>query len=106
MNFAAQLSPVGGHMLLDDSDQQYRDPDGNMLVARDAGQKAALEALADRWPWTLSWQELVDAARAGLGRGARLRGRGVWRRRLRASAAVDDWQRLTSRLGSTLSSSA
>ena len=62
MNFAAQLSPVGGHTLLDDSDQQYRDPDGNMLVARDAGQKAALEALADRWPWTLSWQEIVDAA--------------------------------------------
>ena len=72
MNFAAQLSPVGGHTLLDDSDQQYRDPDGNMLVARDAGQKAALEALADRWPWTLSWQELVDAARARLGRVGRL----------------------------------
>ena len=72
MNFAAQLSPVGGHTLLGDSDQQYRDPDGNMLVARDAGQKAALEALADRWPWTLSWQELVDAARARLGRVGRL----------------------------------
>ena len=36
--------------------------------SRDAGQKAALDALADRWPWTLSWQELVDAARARLGR--------------------------------------
>jgi len=87
MNFAAQLSPVSGHTLLDDSDQQYRDPDGNMLVARDAGQKAALEALADRWPWTLSWQELVDAARARLGRVGRL--------------AAPDLE-----LGSTLSSSA
>ena len=87
MNFVAQLSPVGGHTLLDDSDQQYRDPDGNMLVARDAGQKAALDALADRWPWTLSWQELVDAARARLGRVGRL--------------AAPDLE-----LGSTLSSSA
>ena len=34
----------------------------------DAALDAAIDALSDRWPWTLSWQELVDAARARLAR--------------------------------------
>ena len=36
------------------------------LATDDAVSKAAIDALTDRWPWTLSWQDLVDAARARL----------------------------------------
>jgi hypothetical protein len=34
------------------------------LVTHDAALKAAIDALSDRWPWTLSWHELVSSARA------------------------------------------
>jgi methyltransferase-like protein/2-polyprenyl-3-methyl-5-hydroxy-6-metoxy-1,4-benzoquinol methylase len=68
MHFAASLPSLTGETRLDDSSQQYGDPDGSNLVTRDAGLKAAIDALTDRWPWTLSWQELVDAARARLAR--------------------------------------
>jgi methyltransferase-like protein/SAM-dependent methyltransferase len=68
MHFAASLPPFSGETRLDDSSQQYGDPDGGNLVTRDAGLKAAIDALTDRWPWTLSWQELVDVARARLAR--------------------------------------
>jgi methyltransferase-like protein len=37
-------------------------------ATNDSAIAAAIDALTDRWPWTLSWQELVDAARARLGR--------------------------------------
>ena len=66
MHFAASLPPLTGETRLDDSSQQYGDLDGSNLVTHDAGLKAAIDALTDRWPWTLSWQELVDAARARL----------------------------------------
>ena len=42
--------------------------DGRNLLTHDAALKAAVDALTDRWPWTLSWQELVDAAVARLAR--------------------------------------
>jgi methyltransferase-like protein len=29
----------------------------------DEGQKAAVDALTDQWPWTLSWPQIVEAAR-------------------------------------------
>jgi hypothetical protein len=38
------------------------------LATDDSAIEAAVDALNDRWPWTLSWQELVDAARARMGR--------------------------------------
>ena len=66
MHFAASLPPLTGETRLDGSSQQYGDPDGSNLVTHDAGLKAAIDALTARWPWTLSWQELVDAARARL----------------------------------------
>jgi methyltransferase-like protein len=68
MHFAASLPPLAEETRLDDSSQQYGDPDGSSLVTRDAALKAAIDALTDNWPWTLSWQELVDAARARLAR--------------------------------------
>jgi methyltransferase-like protein len=68
MHFAASLPPVAGGTRLDDSSQQYGDTDGSSVATCDAGLKAAIDALTDRWPWTLSWQELVDAARARLAR--------------------------------------
>jgi methyltransferase-like protein/protein-L-isoaspartate O-methyltransferase len=68
MHFAASLPSLAGKTRLDDSSQQYGDPDGSSLVTRDAVLRAAIDALTDRWPWTLSWQELVDAARARLAR--------------------------------------
>jgi methyltransferase-like protein len=47
MHFAASVPPQATH---------------------DSAIEAAVDALTDRWPWTLSWQELVDAARARMGR--------------------------------------
>ena len=47
MHFAARLS----------SDQQFDDPVVN----------TAIDALADRWPSTLSWRDLIDAVRVRLG---------------------------------------
>jgi hypothetical protein len=35
-------------------------------ATHDPALNAAIDALTDRWPWTLSWQELVDATRARL----------------------------------------
>ncbi len=68
MHFAASLPPLTGETRLDGSSQQYGDPNGSNLVTHDAGLKAAIDALTARWPWTLSWQELVDAARTRLAR--------------------------------------
>ena len=45
MHFAASLPPLATH---------------------DVALNAAIDALTDRWPWTLSWRELVDAARSRL----------------------------------------
>jgi methyltransferase-like protein/ubiquinone/menaquinone biosynthesis C-methylase UbiE len=66
LHVSAWVPPVVGDTRLDDSSQQYGDQDGRTFFAHDRGIKAALEALNDRWPWTLSRQQLVDAARARL----------------------------------------
>jgi methyltransferase-like protein/2-polyprenyl-3-methyl-5-hydroxy-6-metoxy-1,4-benzoquinol methylase len=68
MHFAVSLPPLTGETRLDDSSQQYGDPDGSNIVTHDAATKAAIDALTDRWPWTLSWQELVGSARTRLAR--------------------------------------
>src|SRR5262245_242024 len=66
MHFAAWLPPVDGETRLDNSRQEYQEPDDATLFTNDPGIKAALDALSARWPWTLSRQELVEAVRARL----------------------------------------
>jgi methyltransferase-like protein/SAM-dependent methyltransferase len=66
MHFAAWLPSVDGETRLDKSRQEYKEPDDATLFTNDPGIKAALDALSDRWPWTLSRQELVDAVHARL----------------------------------------
>jgi methyltransferase-like protein/ubiquinone/menaquinone biosynthesis C-methylase UbiE len=66
MHVAAWVPPGGGETRLDDSSQQYGQPGAAALFTHDPAHKAALDALNDRWPWTLSWNELLDSARARL----------------------------------------
>lgn len=60
LHIAAWVPPIDGPTCLDNSRQEYRQTDGATLFTNDPGIKAALDALSDRWPWTLSRQELVD----------------------------------------------
>jgi SAM-dependent methyltransferase/methyltransferase-like protein len=62
LHFAAWVPPADGETRLDDSAQVYGDPNGTTLSTQDPGVKAALEAFNARWPWTMSRQELLDAA--------------------------------------------
>jgi methyltransferase-like protein len=64
--FAAWLPPVNGPTQLDNSRQEYVQSDGATLFTNDIGIKATLDALSDRWPWTLSRDELVDAVQTRL----------------------------------------
>ena len=66
LHFAAWMPPVDGETRLDDTRQEYGEPDGPTLFTQDPGVKAALDALNARWPWTLSRPELLDAAQARL----------------------------------------
>jgi methyltransferase-like protein len=66
LHIAARVPPADGQTRLDHSRQDYLYSDGATLFTNDPGIKAALDALTARWPWTLSWQELVDAVRARL----------------------------------------
>jgi methyltransferase-like protein/SAM-dependent methyltransferase len=66
LHIAAWVPPVDGPTRLDKSRQEFREADGATLFTNDPGIKAALDALSDRWPWTLSRQELVDAVHARL----------------------------------------
>jgi SAM-dependent methyltransferase len=66
LHVAAQVPPADGQTRLDYSRQDYRYSDGATLFTNDPGIKAALDALTARWPWTLSYQELVDAVQARL----------------------------------------
>ena len=66
LHIAAWVPPVEGPTRIDNSRQEYREADGATLFTNDPGIKAALDALSDRWPWTLSRQELVDAVHARL----------------------------------------
>jgi methyltransferase-like protein/2-polyprenyl-3-methyl-5-hydroxy-6-metoxy-1,4-benzoquinol methylase len=66
LHIAARLPPVDGQTRLDHSRQEYLYSDGATLFTNDPGIKAALDALTASWPWTLSWQELVDEVHARL----------------------------------------
>lgn len=66
LHIAARVPPADGQTRLDRSRQEYLESDGATLFTNDPGIKAALDALTARWPWTLSWQELVDAVHARL----------------------------------------
>jgi methyltransferase-like protein len=66
LHIAAWVPPADGPTRLDNSRQEYREADGATLFTNDPGIKAALDALSDRWPWTLSRQELVDAVHTRL----------------------------------------
>ncbi len=63
MHFAAWTPPVDGPTRLDHSRQEYEVADGATLFTNDPGLKATLETLNEQWPWTLSRDELVEAAR-------------------------------------------
>jgi len=64
LHIAAWVPPADGPTRFDNSRQEYREADGATLFTNDPGIKASLDALSDRWPWTLSRQELVDAVHA------------------------------------------
>jgi methyltransferase-like protein/2-polyprenyl-3-methyl-5-hydroxy-6-metoxy-1,4-benzoquinol methylase len=66
LHVAAWVPPVEGPTRLDNSRQEYLESDGATLFTNDPGIKAALDALCDRWPATLSRRELVDAAHTRL----------------------------------------
>jgi hypothetical protein len=59
LHFAAWTPPVDGPTVLDHSRQEYEVADGATLFTNDPGLKATLEALNDRWPWTLPHAELL-----------------------------------------------
>jgi len=65
-HIAAYIPPAEGQTRIDNSRQEFSEPDGATLFTNDPGIKAALDALSDRWPWTLSRQELVGAVHARL----------------------------------------
>jgi methyltransferase-like protein/SAM-dependent methyltransferase len=66
LHVAAWVPPADGPTRLDNSRQEYREADGATLFTNDPGIKASLDALSDRWPSTLSRQELVDAVHTRL----------------------------------------
>ena len=66
LHIAAFVPPADEPTRFDNSRQEYREGDGATLFTNDSGIKAALDALSERWPWTLSRQELVDAVHARL----------------------------------------
>lgn len=66
LHFAAWTPAVDGQTRMDHSRQEYEVADGATLFTNDPGLKATLEALNDRWPWTLSRDELVNAVRERL----------------------------------------
>ena len=65
-HFAAWLPPVDGPTRLDNSRQEYLQSDSATLFTNDIGIKATLDVLSDRWPWTLSRDELVEAVQTRL----------------------------------------
>ena len=66
LHVSALTTPITEDARLDDSKQHYGDPNRMTFYANDAGVKAALAALSDCWPWTMSRSELVESARARL----------------------------------------
>jgi methyltransferase-like protein len=66
LHVAAWVPPVGGRTRLDNSRQEFREADGATLFTNDPGIKAALDALSEQWPSTLSRNELVNAVHSRL----------------------------------------
>jgi hypothetical protein len=66
LHFAGWIPVVGEQTRLDGSSQEYGDIPETTLVTEDPGTKATLEALNERWPWTLSRQDLLDTVEARL----------------------------------------
>ena len=69
MHFAAWLPAVDGDTVLDASPQGFGDRDAVVVTTADPAVKAALDALTEAWPWTLSRPALADAARKRLAAG-------------------------------------
>jgi methyltransferase-like protein/SAM-dependent methyltransferase len=66
LHFAAWTPPVDRSTVMDHSRQEYEVADGATLFTNDPGLKATLEALNERWPWTMSHLDLVEAVQARL----------------------------------------
>lgn len=61
LHVAASVPPLDGPTRLDTSRQEFQQADGATLFTNAPAIKAALDALTQRWPWTLSHDELVGA---------------------------------------------
>ena len=70
LHFAAHVPPVDDEVLLDGSVQEFGIV-GQTLSTQVSDVKVALDVLTNRWPWTLSRRELVDAV------GARMSAAGI-----------------------------
>jgi methyltransferase-like protein len=66
LHLSAFLPPADEPTRIDYSRQEYLQTDGSRLFTNDPGIKAGIDALTDRWPWTMSRHELVDAVSARL----------------------------------------
>lgn len=66
MHFAVNVTAEDGRSRLDTSRQVYVARNGQKLQVDDPRMKAAFDAFTARWPWTLSWQELLDETTARL----------------------------------------
>lgn len=58
LHVSAWLPPIGDHPILDAAPVEYGEHGGTLVIA-DPVLKAALGAINDRWPWTLSREELL-----------------------------------------------
>jgi SAM-dependent methyltransferase len=65
LHFAAWVPPVDDEVHLDGTVQEFGVP-GQALNTQVSDVKVALDALTNRWPWTLSRQEILDAVNARL----------------------------------------
>jgi SAM-dependent methyltransferase len=66
LHLAAWLPPADEPTRIDTSRQEYLQADGAKLFTNDPGIKAGIDTITDRWPWTISRQELVDTVSARL----------------------------------------
>ncbi|WP_431236082.1 hypothetical protein ACQ856_30350 (plasmid) [Mycolicibacterium psychrotolerans] len=63
---SAWLPPAEEPTRIDQTRQEYQRADGARLFTNDPGIKAAIDTLTDRWPWTISRDELVETVAARL----------------------------------------
>jgi SAM-dependent methyltransferase len=66
LHLAAWLPPVDEPTRIDYSRQEYLQADGAKLFTNDPGIKAGIDTITQRWPWTISREELVDTVSARL----------------------------------------